>query len=230
VATALNIIERSLRSIGVLAQGETASAETANDALTSLNDVLAGIANEGLTAYQTVLDTLTTDASISYDWGENGTPDLSSVRPVKVHSATCGLSGIDYPVDLITEGEYQSIADKTVTGDVVQSVWINYTYPNVTIYTYPIVNGATVKFSSQKAITAFAGLTTTVALPMGYERMLRYALAVELMPEYGVQNPQVFAMAIESKADLKRTNYKPIVTRTSLPFGRSNAIQRIEEG
>ena len=229
MATALNIIERSLRSIGVLAQGETASAETANDALTSLNDVLAGLANEGLLAYQDSIDTLTMDGSTIYDWGMDGAADIATVRPISINLASFLLSGIYYPVDIITAGEYSDIADKTVTGDVVRSVFINTTYPNSNVYVYPIASSGTLVFNSTKAITAFAMLTTTVSLPPGYERMLRYALAVELMPEYGVQNPQVFQMAIDSKADLKRTNFRPIVTRVSLPFGRSNTA-RIEEG
>jgi hypothetical protein len=227
VATALNIIERALRSIGVLAQGETATAETANDALTSLNDLLAGIANEGLLAYQEVYDTLTLDGSTSYTFGLSGTPDISSVRPIRVRSVSHTVNGIEYPVDIITANEYGDIGIKTQTGDILKSVFINTTYPNATIYVYPVAPSGTLNIASEKAITAFAGLTTTVSLPPGYERMLRYALAVELMPEYGVQNPQVFQMAIDSKADLKRTNFKPMVLKTNLPFGAGYGAGRI---
>lgn len=42
MATAHDIITRAFRALGVLAQGETASAQEANDALVSLNAMVAG--------------------------------------------------------------------------------------------------------------------------------------------------------------------------------------------
>jgi len=231
MATALNIIERALRSIGVLAQGENASAEMANDALVSLNDVLAGAANENLLIYKNTLDTLTLDGSSSYTIGQDGTPDLNTVRPISIHSVFHrGTDGIDCPVDVVTLGEFDSIADKSATGTIVEWVYVDTTYPNLSVYTYPLVSTGTLRINSSKALTAFASLTTTVSLPPGYERYLRYALAVELMPEYGINNPQIYQMFNDARADLKRTNAKPVVLRTSVPFGKRFSYNRIEEG
>lgn len=48
MATALDIIQDSLRRLGVLAQGETATAQDAADALTRLNDMLAAFETEAI--------------------------------------------------------------------------------------------------------------------------------------------------------------------------------------
>lgn len=202
----------------------------ANDALISLNDVLAGLANEGLVSYEEIYDTIPLTGATSYTLGTDGSPSTNSVRPIRYMSVSNILDSVEYPVEMITANEYGDLPYKSTTGTIVKSVFINTTYPNATIYTYPLVSGGVLNIASQKAITAFAALTTTIALPPGYERMLRYALAVELMPEYGVQNQQVFQMAVESKADLKRTNYKPLVVRVSLPFGGGDTANRIWEG
>ena len=230
MATAINIIERALRTIGVLATAENASAEMANDALTSLNDILAGMANESLLAYEEVYDTLTLDGSLSYTFGTNGSPDINSARPIEILSVSHLLSGVEYPVDSITANEYGDIPIKSTTGSIVQYIYVNPNYPNATLYVYPVAPSGTLNIASRKAVTAFSGLTTTVTLPPGYERFLRYALAVEMMPEYGIQNPQVVQMYMDSKADLKRTNYKPVLMRVSLPFGATTNNRILSDG
>lgn len=229
MATAGDIINRALRTAGILAAGEVADYDTANDALVSLNDLLSSLSNEGLMIYQNTLDTLTLDGAASYTFGTDTTPDINSTRPVKIHSAFYrDTSGIDYPVEVVTLGEFDSIPSKTTTSDIVEWVYVNYTYPNATIHVYPVSSGGTLRINSSKPFTAFAGLTTSVSLPNGYERTLRYGLATELMVEYGLLNPAIAQQYIDAKADLKRTNFRPYVLRTSLPFGRMGRNYRIE--
>lgn len=227
MATAINIIERALRSIGVLATGENTSADMANDALVSLNDVIAGMANESLTIYQNTQDVLPMTGASSYTYGLTGA--LNSVRPIRVTSAFYRDSnGLDYPVDVITLEEYNSIGDKAVDTGIPTCIYISTTFPLSTIYVWPQASSGSIYLNTEKALTAFSALTTTVSLPSGYERMLRYALAAELMTEYGIDNGAIMQKSIESKADIKRTNYKPRVMRVSLPFGRRIGTGRIQ--
>lgn len=218
MATALNIIERALRSIGVLATGENASADMANDALVSLNDVVAGMANESLTIYQNTQDVLPLTGAQSYTYGLSGV--LNSVRPIRVDSIFYRDSnGNDFPIAIVTQREYNDILNKNVTGSLPAYVYIEDAFPLMVLHVYPVPSAGSLYIYAEKALTAFAALTTTVALPSGYERMLRYALASELMPEYGADLPAIYQKAQDSKADIKRTNYKPQVMRVSLPFG-----------
>ena len=57
-------------------------------------------------------------------------------------------------------------------------------------------------------------------MPNGYERLLVLMMAVEIMPEFGIENAQLFQMAMKAKSDIKRTNARPSVMRVSLPFGK----------
>lgn len=218
MATAIDIITRAMRSIGVLASGETPSANQANDALVSLNDLLASLANESLTIYAETTDSLTLDGSTSYTYGTGG--DINSVRPISINRCYFrNTDGSDYEVRMITAREYADIGVKDTSTDFPDVVYINTTFPLTTIYPWPLSSVGTLYFDVNKAITAFATLQTTVTLPPGYDRMLRYGLGVELMDEYGIQSPLTIQKYADAKADLKRTNTKPVVLRTRLPFG-----------
>jgi hypothetical protein len=85
---------------------------------------------------------------------------------------------------------------------------------------------------SNKPLTAFASLMTAVALPTGYERLLRYCLAVEMMPEYGIQNQQIMGMMVDAKAKIKRTNSRNTVLQVNLPYGnnRGSGLRILTDG
>jgi hypothetical protein len=218
VTTALQIIERSLRTIGVLAAGETATADQAKDALVCLNDVLEGLSNESLAIYVDALDQLTMDGSTSYTYGDGG--DLDSVRPVSVTNVYYrDTNNIDYPVEMITSDQYDSIYSKTLSTGIPTVVYFNPAYPLSEIYPWPLSSAGTLFISAKKPLLNLSTYNTVLVLPVGYERLLRYALAVELMPEYGIQNAQVLGMMMEAKASIKRTNSRSSVLTVNLPFG-----------
>jgi hypothetical protein len=87
-------------------------------------------------------------------------------------------------------------------------MWVNMTYPDVTIHVYPVPSRALeFHFISVKPLTQPATLTTELAFPPGYLRAFTYNLAMELAPEFGVEpTPQVQRIAMASKRDIKRIN------------------------
>lgn len=229
MATASDIINSALRTAGILASGETSDASMANDALLTLNRFLGSLSNENLLIYEETFDAVNMDGSPSYTFGASGTPDISTARPTRIHAAEWrDGNNIDYPVDIITAGEYDAISDKYFQSDILTYIYVNQTYPNATIYVYPVSSSGTLLLRSNKPFTAFAGLTTSVSLPPGYERMLIYGLASELMIEYGIANQLIEQRYIESKADLKRTNTNPATMRVSVPFGRNRGNRHFE--
>jgi len=231
VTTALQIIERAYRTIGVLASGETATAEMANDGLVYLNDVLAGLSNESLMIYADTLDSVAVDGSASYTYGTGG--GINAARPTTVNNVYFrDTGGIDYPVDQITSDQYDSIYLKTVSTGIPTCVYITADYPLATVFVWPLASTGTLYFMSNKPITSFAGLATTVALPTGYERLLRYCLAVEMMPEYGINNQQIMGMMVDAKAKIKRTNSRGTVLEVNLPYGgnRGSGLRILTDG
>jgi hypothetical protein len=221
VTTALQIIERAYRTIGVLASGETATAEMAQDALVYLNDVLSGLSNESLIIYADTLDSVAMDGSASYTYGAGG--DINSVRPTKINNIFFrDVNNVDYDVQMITSDQYDSIALKSTSTGIPTCVYVSADYPLATVYPWPLASAGTMYFMSNKPLTAFAGLMTAVALPTGYDRLLRYCLAAEMMPEYGIVNQQVLAMMMDAKAKIKRTNSRSSVLTVMLPYGNND--------
>ena len=219
MATANDIIKRALRTIGVLATGENPSSEMANDALDALNDVLAGLSNENLTIYaENGIDIPITGQTL-YTLGPTG--DAVATRPTSIASAYFDdTGGMSHCLGIGDYIQYCAIADKDSTAEIPEKIYFRMgIMPDITMYMHPIPTSGTLKLICRTAIAAFSALTDSVSLPPGYERMLRYALATELMPEYGISNPQVYQTYIDSKADIKRTNTRPALMRVSLPFG-----------
>lgn len=217
MSTALDLITRSLLDLKVLEENTAPSAIQASDGLTYLNDLLAGLSNEGLTIYHDTTDSFTPTGAASYTFGTGAT--WNSERPMSVDSAYYTLSGVDYPVNIINREQYEEISTKSTTGSVVESIYIDWNYPNATAYIYPLVSTGTVNISSKKQLTQFASTSTSVSFPVGYERMLRLNLAVELMPQYGIQDQLIMTLADKAKKDIKRTNAanNPIKTGLGLP-------------
>jgi len=132
-------------------------------------------------------------------------------RPVLVDDSTYfrdPASGISYGLKLINQQQYNGIAVKTVTSTYPQVMWVNMTYPDITMTIYPVPTKV-LEFHivSVEELTNPVNLSTTLAFPPGYLRAFRYCLACELAPEFGVEpSPTVMRVAMTSKRNLKRIN------------------------
>lgn len=217
MTTALQIIERALLDLGVLEGGSSATAQESADGLVYLNDLIQSWSNENLNIYANTVDSLTVTGSVSYTMGSGGTFNVA--RPVTVKSGYFTSGGYDYPVDIINRDQYESIVDKDATSDIPTCVYVNYTYPYATIYLYPVPSSGTLSLSSDKPLTEQSTAATVLSMPQGYERALRLNLAVELMPQYGIMNQAIIAMAMKAKADIKRINAanNQVLTGLGLP-------------
>jgi len=210
MATAGDIINGSLRLIGVLAEGETPSAATAQDALVAMNQMIDSWNTERLSVFSTI-DQVETwpPGSRSRTFGPTG--DIVGARPVMIDDSTYfrdPANGISFGLKLINQQQYNGIAVKTVTSTYPQVLWVNMTYPNIEMYVYPVPTKV-LEFHivSVQELTQPAGLSTVLAFPPGYLRAFRYNLACELAPEFGVEpSRQVQRIAMTSKRNLKRIN------------------------
>jgi hypothetical protein len=126
----------------------------------------------------------------------------------------------------INQQQYNGIAFKTVTSTYPQVIWVNMTFPNVEVYVYPVpTRTLEFHFVSVEPLIQPAILTTALAYPPGYLRALRYNLAMELAPEFGVEpSPQVQRIAMTSKRTLKRVNAPDDLM--SVPFSIVGSRQR----
>lgn len=230
MTTALDIIQRALRTINVLGDGETASASQAQDALDALNDVIASWSNENLMIYVTTKEQFSLiSGQAEYSIGIGG--NFNTVRPETIMFAFTRLNGVDFPLDLWTYQQYDSISLKSLTGSIPSVLYYEPSYPlgKIRIWCAPDSGAQVLYIESLKPLTQLPSLTSVISLPPGYERALRYALAQELMLEYGTANVAVIELAKSSKADLKRRNFVPPVMGIDAMIPRGKQVFTIYE-
>ena len=219
MATAGDQINRALRLIGQLAEGETPSAATAQDALVSLNQMIDSWSTERLAVFCTVDQVFTWPANqILRTLGPSG--DFVGQRPVLLDDSTylVGPNGLSYSVSFINEQQYNNIAQKNNTSTYPQVMFVNMTHPNIEMRIYPKPTQDLVwHFISVQPLSQPATLATELHFPPGYMRAFAYNLAMELAPEFGVEpSLQVARIAMTSKRNLKRINNPDDVM--SLPY------------
>ena len=228
MTTAGDLINGSLRLLGVLAEGETPSAETAQDALFAMNQMLQSWNTERLAVFSTQDQVVTWPAMTrSRTFGPTG--DIVANRPIAIDDSTYfrdASTGISYGLKLINQQQYNGIAVKTVTSTYPQVLWVNMTYPDIEMYVYPVPTKV-LEFHivSVDELTQPANLATDLAFPPGYLRCFRYNLACELAPEFGVEpSRQVQRIAMTSKRNLKRINNPDDIM--ALPYSIVGTRQR----
>lgn len=208
VTTAADQIYAALRLIGQLAEGEQPSADTAQDALTAMNQMIDSWNTERLSVFSTQDQVFTWPAgAIRKTLGPTG--DFVGNRPILVDDATYFKVGnVSYGIKLINQQMYDGIAVKNVTSTYPQVMFVNNTYPDIEMYVYPVPNTSLeFHFISVEELNNPASLSTTLAFPPGYLRAFKYNLACEIANEFGVEPPQtVQRIAMTSKRNLKRIN------------------------
>ena len=214
-----DLIKGSLRLIGVIASGETPSADEMKDSLSSLNVMLDGWSTKRLTIYASTLDSLTLAVgTASYTVGTGGTFNTS--RPTRVLSAyTRDSNGNDCDLKVYTERDrYNEIVDKDTSGRP-EELFYDSSYTLGTIYLYPVPEQAyTLYMESLKPLSQLSGYTTEISLPDGYLRALKYNLAIELAPEFGASVPiEVAGIALDSLTDIMNLNAPEVTAKLDIP-------------
>jgi len=225
--TAGDQINRALRLLGVLAEGETPSAAMSQDCLMALNQMIDSWNTERLSVFATQDQVFVWPAGeIKRTLGPTG--DFVGNRPILLDDSTYYVanSGVSYGIKFINQQQYDGIAVKTVTSTYPQVIFVNNEFPNVEMFVYPKPTQAlTWHFISVEELTQPATLATELHFPPGYLRAFTYNLAMEFAPEMGVEpSQQVQRIAMTSKRDLKRINNPDDVM--SMPYAIVATRQR----
>lgn len=218
MTTALEIIKRSMRLNGVYNIGEEPSADESADMLSALNAMLDSMATESLLVYAQTLDAIPLTAGLaSVTVGPTGT--FVTTRPVSVLDASSITYGSTvYPLSVVTLQDYNDISTPSTSG-IPQAIHCLMDMPDITVTPWPLPSAAmTLNLWSNKQIRSFTSLTTAVALPPGYDRLLANCLAVETAPEFGIDAPaSVHRIAAAARRTLKRGNVQ--VPSLEMPYG-----------
>lgn len=211
--TIRDLVKGSLRLLGVLASGEEPTAAEAEDALNSLNSMIGSWRNERLMAYAVLPKSFPFVAGKkSYTIGPGG--DWDTERPARVtkvqltYTQTGTADPLNLPVAMLDLDQYQRIVVPETASSIPQVCYVDDGFPARTIYFYTVPTEVySVVLFCWVGIETFATLDDVIELPDGYERALRYGLAVELAPEYGLEpSATVAANAVSARATIKSYN------------------------
>jgi hypothetical protein len=160
-------------------------------------------------------------AASSFTIGPGGL--LSQPRPARCDAIAASGGGYRRMVEIVSAAEWSTLLEPSGSPiSVPMELYVEYGYPLATLYVWPVTSGS-IEVHSLQQFTAFASLAATVDMPPGYERALRYALAIDLAPEYGRPvDPAVAGIANESKNAISRLN---ALTMGMTPPGDATSAQ-----
>ena len=219
---ASDIIARSLKALKVLGSTETPNAADANDGLVAFNAMLDSWSNENLLAFEVLVQSFVlTIAKTTYSIGTSGTPDITGTRPLAIENAYLqDANSIKYGMDVVSRETWTARTGlATVTSQVPDTLWYDPQYPLgvINIFPSPLL-ASTVFIDTYLQQALFAALTTALSTPPGYERAYVFNLAVEISSQFGIPIPAVgpgqrniVEIANESRANIKRKNIREVI-------------------
>lgn len=202
-----DLIKSSMRLIGAIATGETPTADEANDGLLVLNDMLENWSTETLSVWGSSNITFNLVANQrTYTIGPAG--NWATQRPQDVNDAYCTFSGVDFPIKVISQEQYNEINLKGMGQPIVERLLYVNEFPLGIVTVWPVPTQAIpITLTMQRILTFPIALTDVLTGPPGYLKALRYCLAVEFAPEFGVEaSATVVQVAADAKGDYKRAN------------------------
>jgi hypothetical protein len=211
--TVQDLVQSSLRLLRATTHGRTPSSPVLTDALAALNQLVDQWGTERLTFYTTSRTVFNVVAGQQvYTIGPSGA-DWTAPRPPSIDEAGLLLSGTtatEIPLTILrTQADWAAIRVKGVASSIPSKLYYQDDYPSGQIALWPSPSASSqVALYTPVAISQFTSLAQTISLPPGYEKALRYALAIELAPEFveGALNPLLLEQADDAKRALHRAN------------------------
>lgn len=194
-----------------------------NDGLVSLNDMLDSWSIDRTYVFAIKSESFPLVAgTASYTIGIGGV--FNTARPNKISNVMVTINGVNYAVsEITTRADYTNLTNPNNAG-VPQYYYYDTAFPLGSLFLYPIINqAAMITINSWQQLNSFADLTTQYTFPPGYNRAIRYNLAMETASEdAAVISPSLGAIAIESKAAIKRRNLPRMVMKSEMAMLSNN--------
>ena len=210
MTTALETITGALRLLGVASPGQSLSSDDATTGLAVLNEMLDDWSTHNLIVYtpqDQVFNLLSGVAT--YTLGPTGS--WAGSRPTQINQARATYQSIDFDIEIVSNEQYNNIPFKAQQGIVPSVLAYAGTVPNGTVTVWPVPTSTLpITISGNQQFAQIATTATTLVLPPGYARALRFNLAKELQGEYGVQlSPIALQTAASALGNIKRANVTP---------------------
>lgn len=210
MSTALDIVSEALRTIGVLAMGEVASDDMAQQALGNLNRMLQGW---NISRMMVPVERRETFALVigqqSYTMGSGA--NFNTTRPNRIdraelYDATLKLT---LPITLVDDRQFSAVQLKELQTPYPRYVWIQGgSGQTITLWLWPVPSAVhSLVLYSWGPFTAFSSLSASVTWPDGYEDAAVYGLAERLCLTYARPVPPLLlSKRMEAEARVKALN------------------------
>lgn len=224
--TAQEIIEESLKELGVTNKGEPLDADDAQDALFRLNRMLETWSGRRVAVRYEVEDSkVLTAGDADYTIGTGG--EINTVLPIEIIGAYLKFTPDNnwlQPIDIEKSGtRFFSFPDRLLVSSIPRKLYYDKTYPLGTIHLYYTPDKAyTLFIRSWKPLSTLASLSTNVTLDPIYNEPILYNLAVRLAPQFGVTPTQITVDAAkETFRNLMRLAKPDMQANLDNPLGRT---------
>ena len=223
MTTALDIINLSLKSAGVLGAGQTAAAEDVNDALTVLNFMIGQWNRKRWLVFHLVDISCPCTGALSYTVGPG--QSFNVPRPDRLEAAffrqviPSNPNQIDYPLEILQAREdYNNIALKALNS-FPSYIFYDAAFPIGYVYPWPVPSNLyEVHITVKETLASFPTLTTVINLPPEYYAALLYNLTVRLLALYKLPADAVtIALAKEALNVIRGANAQ--IARLAMPAG-----------
>jgi hypothetical protein len=217
MTTALDLIQDSLEQLQVYAPGQPITAADGARGLSVLNSMLDSWSNENLSCYAILEQSAPlVPGKSTYTIGAGG--DINVTRPIKIIDGQSAAYlqdnlGNNFPVDVVAQDVWNDYGNRTVTSTIPTAIFYDPQFPLGKINVFPVPTLAyTLFWDSYLQLTQFSSLSAQLTFPPGYQEAIRNNLSVRLKPYYkaGPIDQIIVALASESKANIKRTNLRPV--------------------
>lgn len=197
--SAQEFLNSTLRLIGVLASGESPSVSESDDALSALNQMLAGWSMQQAPVYELKMQPVDLNGSEAYILDE---------RPARIKTAVSWTSlGVQKGVSIVDSNGWAGVADRTRTGAFAESLFYDGGFPQGTVYISPKPSSGKLELWCYMPLTEVASLGAQINFPPGYEHTIRFALAEVLASEYGMPLSDAVARQVaEAKSGMAQLN------------------------
>lgn len=187
MTTAGDLIRSSMRLMGAVAAGETLTAEEAQDGLAVLNDLLDAWSVEGLMLYRSVRESFVLVAGKgAYTIGTGA--DFDTARPVRVDGVVVTDGGADASVrGPVADADWDRIVFKSLAYSTPSLYRYDAAHPTATLHLWPVPSKALpITLTMAMQFARLTSISDVISYPPGYAKALRYALAMDLAPEFGI--------------------------------------------
>jgi hypothetical protein len=210
--TPSNLITLGLKKANVLGVGQVALPEDMNDMFTELNLQIAEWQTDRFLVYQETEVICEMTGAESYTIGPG--QQINIARPERIEQAfvrqnpTGSPTPVDYPLEMLFSREDYARIRLKFLGSWPQCIYYDRGFPTGNIYVWPLPNSTfELHLLVMQQLQSFATINDTINLPLIYQRLFIYQIAMIAYAQYGLPpNPIVVQTLKKTLSRLRAMN------------------------